>query len=111
MKTGRLLTQFVYPAKGVADVPGSKSLTNRALICAGLADGTSVIQNFLMADDTEAMIAALQDLGVSLTAHENGRSLQVTGLSGPPDVLDVAINARLSGTTSRFIVPAVAVGQ
>ena len=111
MKTGRLLTPFVSPARGVADVPGSKSLTNRALICASLANGTSVIENFLMADDTGAMIAALQNLGVSVIAHKNGRSLQVGGLSGPPDVSNVSINARLSGTTSRFIIPAVAVGR
>lgn len=111
MKAGRLLTPFISPAKGIADVPGSKSLTNRALICAGLADGTSVIKNFLMADDTEAMIAALKDLGVLVIADENGGSLRVTGLSGPPAISDIAINARLSGTTSRFIVPAVAAGR
>ena len=54
----------VTPLAGTLDVvvslPGSKSITNRALVCAALADGTSTLTNALHADDTEAMVEGLQ---------------------------------------------------
>ena len=107
---GHVVRPFTAPARGVATVPGSKSHTNRALVCASLASGTSRISGVLFADDTDAMLAALGVLGVSLDIERAAGSVVVTGLGGPPQVDGVALDARLSGTTSRFLLPVLAAG-
>ena len=89
-------------------VPGSKSLTNRALLCAALADGTSTLTGALVADDTEAMIVALEELGV--TIDRDGTTLRVEGCGGHVPDGPVELQARLSGTTSRFLAPVLATG-
>ena len=66
----------VEPIEGPLDatvtLPGSKSLTNRALLCAALADGVSAIDGALRADDTEAMASALRALGARIAPGPNG---------------------------------------
>jgi 3-phosphoshikimate 1-carboxyvinyltransferase len=82
------------PIDATVTVPGSKSLTNRALICAALATGTSTLEGALFADDTEAMMAALGQLAVGIDpAPEQHR-----------------VDARLSGTTARFVAPLLGLG-
>ena len=54
------------PVQGFVKIPGSKSLTNRALIIAALCEGETKIKDYLLAEDTEAMIKCLQQLGVSI---------------------------------------------
>lgn len=58
---------LAHPLNAVVDVPGSKSITNRALILAALATGTSRLRGALEADDTRVMIESLQSLGISAT--------------------------------------------
>lgn len=91
-------------------VPGSKSITNRALVAAALADGTSTLTGVLFADDTEAMLDALGRLGVVLDIDRGREVVVVQGLAGrlPPGPID--LDARLSGTTSRFLLPMLALG-
>ncbi|MCU1484339.1 MAG: 3-phosphoshikimate 1-carboxyvinyltransferase [Actinomycetia bacterium] len=89
-------------------VPGSKSLTNRALVCAALADGTSTITGALVADDTAAMTDCLRGLGA--TVEWDGTTVTVTGVAGRITVTSADIDARLSGTTSRFVLPLLALG-
>ncbi|HEX7167260.1 MAG TPA: 3-phosphoshikimate 1-carboxyvinyltransferase [Acidimicrobiales bacterium] len=94
----------------VVDVPGSKSLTNRALLLAALADGTSEVQNVLRADDADAMIGALRGLGVSIDV--DGTTARVDGVGGrfdPP--AGARVDARSSGTTARFLLPVLAVAS
>jgi 3-phosphoshikimate 1-carboxyvinyltransferase len=90
----------------VARVPGSKSITNRALLCAGLATGRSTLEGALVADDTEAMAGALSALGVDV-------ALGVTTVVDGPGVGSLrraaTIDARSSGTTARFLLPVLAV--
>jgi len=88
--------------------PGSKSITNRALLCAALADGTSTLRGALFAQDTAAMADAVASLGAEVIADEGARTLSVTGPRRP--AAEVRIDARQSGTTSRFILPAAALG-
>jgi len=88
--------------------PGSKSITNRALMCAALADGTSTLSGALFAQDTAAMADAVAALGAEVKGDEEARTLRVTGPCRP--AADVRIDARQSGTTSRFILPAAALG-
>jgi len=88
--------------------PGSKSITNRALMCAALADGTSTLSGALFAADTAAMTDAVAALGAEVAADEGARTLTVTGPCRP--TAGIRIDARQSGTTSRFILPAAALG-
>ena len=83
-------------------LPGSKSVTNRALVCAALADGASTLRGWLDADDTRAMIGALQRLGVAVARSDDGAL--VVG-AGRPVAGEVGVDARQSGTTSRFLLP------
>ena len=99
------------PLDVVVSLPGSKSITNRALVCAALAEGTSTLTNALHADDTEAMVEGLRALGATIDADWPAGRLRVTGTAGRP-ISDVAIvDARLSGTTSRFLLPVAGLGE
>ena len=91
-------------------MPGSKSLTNRALVCAALADGASTLRGVLFADDTEAMLDCLQRLGVRSTS--TGREVVVVhGTEGEIPVAGATLDARQSGTTARFLLPVLALGH
>jgi len=92
--------------------PGSKSETNRALVCAALASGTSRLEGALRADDTEAMVDCLRALGVEVDWSGPVRSptLTVRGTGGRPAATGQPLDARLSGTTSRFLAPVAALG-
>jgi 3-phosphoshikimate 1-carboxyvinyltransferase len=81
--------------------PPSKSVTNRALVCAALADGTSRLRGALGGDDAEAMAAALGELGAPVDTGPAAWTVQGSGarLHSPSGPLD----ARLSGTTMRFL--------
>jgi 3-phosphoshikimate 1-carboxyvinyltransferase len=67
-------------AAGTIRLPGSKSISNRVLLLAALAEGTTVIHDLLDSDDTEVMRSALRQLGCSV--EPRGPALQVTGLGG-----------------------------
>jgi 3-phosphoshikimate 1-carboxyvinyltransferase len=84
-------------------VPGSKSLTNRALLLAALAEGESTIRNPLLgADDTERMMAALADLGV--VAFQSGDTLQIGGCGGRWDIdAEATLDLGNAGTGVRFL--------
>lgn len=90
------------PVSGTVVVPGSKSVTNRALILSALADGPSALGSPLRSRDTDLMAAALRALGIDIA--ERGEDWVVTPreLRGPAD-----IDVGLAGTVMRF-VPAAA---
>jgi 3-phosphoshikimate 1-carboxyvinyltransferase len=102
----RLVNPLAHDLDAVVRPPGSKSLTNRALLCVALVPGTSTLAGALFADDTHAMIDAVAVLGATVTADPESRTLTVRG-GGPPRS-GAVIDARQSGTTSRFILPAAA---
>ena len=86
------------------EVPGSKSITNRALVCAALADGPSLIRGALVADDTEALANCLRLLGVGIERSDDEVRVDPTR----PLLDGVHLDARLSGTTARFLLPLAA---
>lgn len=100
-----------HPLDAVVRPPGSKSLTNRALVVATLASGTSVLDGVLFSDDTEAMLGCLHELGVGLVLDRTKRSVTVQGVGGVPPVDGALLDARQSGTTSRFVLPVAALGH
>jgi 3-phosphoshikimate 1-carboxyvinyltransferase len=96
---------FTGPVDATVRPPGSKSITNRALVAAALADGRTVLDGALVADDTDAMARCLRVLGVEIGVADDGRRLTVGGVDGRPPVQGALLDARLSGTTSRFVAP------
>lgn len=94
----------VAPVPGVdasVVVPGSRSLTNRALVCAALADGESRLSGWLDCDDTQAMRNGLARLGVEI--EERGGDLHVHGMGGRFAIPLHPIDCGASGTTMRFL--------
>ncbi len=87
-------------------VPGSKSLTNRALVCAALADGESRLVGALDSDDTQAMRAGLARLGVEIT--EDQGDLRIHGIGGRFAIPMHPIDCQASGTTMRFLTACAA---
>ena len=69
-------------ARGAIRLPGSKSISNRMLLLAALASGTTEIRDLLSSDDTQVMLAALQKLGVSWQQHGQSQTYVVTGAAG-----------------------------
>jgi len=107
----RTVAPIDRPLAATVTVPGSKSLTNRALVCAALADGTSTIDGALVADDTDAMRTALAALGAGIAQDRSSGRLMVTGTAGRLRPGPRDLDMRLSGTTSRFLLPVVALGE
>jgi 3-phosphoshikimate 1-carboxyvinyltransferase len=99
------------PLDATVVVPGSKSLTNRALIAAALADGTSVLRNALFADDTLLMMESLGTLGIAVTADDRDCAVEVTGCRGHIPESGADLFCGNSGTTIRFLSAMVALGN
>ncbi|MEX2627917.1 MAG: 3-phosphoshikimate 1-carboxyvinyltransferase [Ilumatobacteraceae bacterium] len=96
------------PVDATVPVPGSKSISNRALVCAALADGESVIESVAPGDDTAAMVECLGRLGVVVELA--GSTATVVGTGAAPAVGTVTLPTRLAGTTSRFLTALAALG-
>lgn len=99
------------PLNASVQVPGSKSITNRALVAAALADGTSILTNLLRSDDTRLMVDALRALGVSITVDEDTCVAEVTGCRGFIPVSDAKLACGNAGTVMRFCTAVSALGQ
>ncbi len=94
-------------ASGTVRLPGSKSISNRVLLLAGLAAGTTVVHDLLDSDDTQVMLAALGALGCRL--EREGRTLRVTGLGGRLQVHEAKLFLGNAGTAMRPLAAALAV--
>ena len=94
------------PLSATVSLPGSKSLTNRALVLAALADGRSVVRRPLRSRDTELMVAALRVLGIAVT--DDGGDWVVDGVPGPLVPTGSAVDVGNAGTVARFLPPVAA---
>jgi 3-phosphoshikimate 1-carboxyvinyltransferase len=94
-------------ASGTVRLPGSKSISNRVLLLAGLAAGTTAVHDLLDSDDTAVMLAALEKLGCSL--KREGAVLHVTGLGGQLAVHEAQLFLGNAGTAMRPLAAALAV--
>lgn len=89
--------------------PGSKSLTNRALLLAALAEGTSHIRRPLVADDSQRMVSALAELGVPMTPTDEGLRIEGVGASGGRlSVGASTLYLENAGTATRFLAAVAA---
>lgn len=91
------------PVSATVRPPGSKSITNRALVCAALAQGASRLTGALDSEDTRVMIAALRALGIPIDVADGGGTLTVLGCAGRPPRREAELFVANSGTTMRFL--------
>jgi 3-phosphoshikimate 1-carboxyvinyltransferase len=91
--------------------PGSKSITNRALLCAALADGQSTLRGALDSDDTRVMIDSLRRLGFAVEVTDSGTTVAIGGQGGNIPAREVDLFVGNSGTTARFLAAMVSVGN
>ncbi len=99
------------PVNGRVELPGSKSITNRALIIAALADGRSTLRGVLDSDDTRYMVAALEALGFDVVPDWINRKVTITGLGGEIPAREAELFLGNSGTSMRFLTALCAVGR
>ena len=95
------------PIHATVRPPGSKSITNRALVCAALAKGTSTLRGALVSEDTHVMIEGLRALGIEVDVRDEGETLVVEGCGGKPPANSAEIFVENSGTTIRFLTALV----
>lgn len=88
------------PVDAVVTLPGSKSLTNRALVLASVADGPSVVRRALRSRDTTLMAAALTSLGSTVDTGGEDWTVTPAAFAG-----DVSVDVGLAGTVMRFVPP------
>src|SRR5512134_2821505 len=94
-------------AAGTVHLPGSKSISNRVLLLAGLAEGVTEVHDLLDSDDTQVMLQALRTLGCGL--EHDGGVLRVRGLGGRLVVHEADLFLGNAGTAMRPLCAALAV--
>jgi 3-phosphoshikimate 1-carboxyvinyltransferase len=95
------IAPFEAPIDAEVLVPGSKSLTNRALVVSSLAEGKSRLSNVLHSDDTRYMMSHLRALGISLQAADD--QVEIEGAGGAFSPVQASLFCGNAGTTVRFL--------
>lgn len=90
-------------AQMTVQVPGSKSITNRALLLATLAEGISTLRGVLFSDDSRHFLKCVQDLGFETEVNEPERIVKVKGLGGAIPKKEASIYVGSAGTAARFL--------
>lgn len=101
LQTRKTATGFQAPLK--VSVPGSKSITNRALLLATLANGRSTLKGVLFSDDSRHFLKCIQDLGFETTVDEDSKMITVEGHGGTVPEAEAAQFVGSAGTAARFL--------
>jgi 3-phosphoshikimate 1-carboxyvinyltransferase len=96
------------PVSGVVTVPGSKSMTNRALLMAAAADGISEVHGIQLGDDSRHFIGCLRELGIETSVNENEKTAVIRGCGGHIPKRSAEINVGSAGTAARFLTALLA---
>ena len=102
------ITPFTQPVSAIAMVPGSKSITNRALLLAALNEGPVTLRNALFSDDVEVMLSALQQLGITTHSSPEDQTIRVEGRGGIIPNAKADLHVGNAGTVARFLTAALA---
>ena len=111
MSAFREILPVSKPVTGSIRPPGSKSLTNRALVTSALASGTSELTGVLDSRDTQVMIDSLQKLGLNVEHSTADARVRITGCSGRPSATSADLWLENSGTSIRFLTALCALGH
>lgn len=103
MSQQRTIQPVSAPIEGTVRPPGSKSLSNRALILSALADGESVLNGLLDCEDTRVMIESLNRLGIAVEHDVAANSARIVGCQGDPPAKSAELWLENSGTSIRFL--------
>ena len=95
------IPQHSGPIEGRIRPPGSKSITNRALVCAALARGSSRLTGVLDSQDTRVMAACLAKLGIGVEVDWSTGTATVSGSGGTIPAAEATLDCAASGTTMR----------
>lgn len=106
-----LIQPITQPLNASVRIPGSKSLTNRALLIAALADGTTCLENALFSDDSRYFAAALQTLGFGVRLDEAGQTMTVSGQGGRIPASHAELFIGNAGTAARFLSAFLTLGS
>lgn len=107
----RPIEPFSAPFDLTLAPPGSKSLTNRALVLGALATGPCTLGNVLFADDTQVMIQCLSQLGFELNVDQANSSIRIVGAGGQIPAPTAELFCGNSGTTIRFLAAMLSLGR
>jgi 3-phosphoshikimate 1-carboxyvinyltransferase len=102
---------FTSPLDASIELPGSKSITNRALILAALAQGETKLEGALFSRDTRIMLAALKTLGFQVHTNEVAHSITVKGEAGKIPVKNAELHIGNAGTAARFLTAFLALAE
>lgn len=94
---------LINPAAKKVSVPGSKSITNRALLLAALADGESRLSGALVSDDARHFLNSLRDLGFAVRTEDEGTTVYLRGMGGAIPKKTGRIYVGSAGTAARFL--------
>ena len=97
------IAPFTRPVRGGVTLPGSKSITNRALILAALSPTTVTLRGALFSRDTRIMVAALRQLGFTVGIDETALTITVAGRGGEIPVREAKLDVGNAGTAARFL--------
>lgn len=111
MNDAYLVKPVLEPVRGSIRPPGSKSLTNRALITAALASGTTQLTGVLSSDDTRVMVDSLNRMGVPVTHDIDNCTMKITGCGGKPPADNAEFSLENSGTSIRFLTAFCSLGN
>ena len=106
-----MVQPLAQPPNCTVRLPGSKSITNRALLIAALADGDSTLDDALFSDDTQYMADAWRRLGVAIEADPAAHRFHVRGCGGAIPASTAELFAGNAGTAMRFLVAALCLGH
>jgi 3-phosphoshikimate 1-carboxyvinyltransferase len=102
---------ITHPLDASLRVPGSKSITNRALLLAALADGITRLHNALFSDDSLFMVSALQGLGFNIEIDPKDAIMTVEGLGGRIPAAQADLFIGNAGTAARFLTAFLTLGE
>ncbi len=94
---------FTRPVRGSVTLPGSKSITNRALLLAALCDKPVTLTGALFSEDTRLMATALRKLGFTVEANETALTLRISGQANGFKIGEADLFIGLAGTAARFL--------
>ncbi|MFQ5805142.1 MAG: 3-phosphoshikimate 1-carboxyvinyltransferase [Phycisphaerae bacterium] len=101
----------VGPVDAVVRLPGSKSLTNRYLLCMALADGHSTLRAASLSDDALRMIDGLRRLGIHVELHDDAELIEIRGCRGQIPAGEAELDAGNAGTAMRFLTALACLGR
>jgi 3-phosphoshikimate 1-carboxyvinyltransferase len=111
MSDTRAIQPVATPISGTIRPPGSKSISNRALILAAIAEGESTLRGLLDCEDTRVMVESLRRLGIEIEHDPVANTARVQGCGGKPPARDAELYLENSGTSIRFLTALCALGS